>query len=571
VKTQAYLSLILCGALMGQSSTLSPKVAAPDPQWDRLYPNAQILEMMRGYAKSYPDWVKVESLGKTSAGGDTWLMTITNPKTGAADTKPAVYIDGATHANEIQGTEVTMYTVNFILKNYGKLPRVTEFLDRATLYVVPMMNVDSRERWFTQPATPNFPRTLPVAIDDDRDGVADEDGFDDLDGDGEITMMRKKVPMGQGRFKLDPKDPRLMVQVTANELGDYIMLGSEGIDNDGDGLVNEDTYGYIDPNRAWGEGWMPRYVQNGSSEYPLQYPEQRNIAQWARNHLNVNAVLSFHNFGRYILRGPGAKPQKAMNGTDLRVHDFLGKEGEKLLPGYRYGSSWQLLYDSYGDTTDHTYGRIGAISFVVELNGTQQDFNGDKNVSQEEQMKFNDELTQGRMFVAWKAYKHPQYGDIEIGGYKHDTNRSPEGFLSVEECHRNAMFILLNAYHLPKLKVQTPEVVKVKDGLYRVHVPVLNERIISTTSAIVQQNKLHRQDIASITGGKVIASGIVRDPFLNKVQMQENRPERLVVSGGIGGYSTETLMFLVEARPGMVTFNYDSVKAGKISSAITLP
>jgi hypothetical protein len=316
---------------------------------------------------------------------------------------------------------------------------------------------------------------------------------------------------------------------------------------------------------------MPRYVQSGSSEYPLQYPEQRNIAQWARNHLNVNAVLSFHNFGRYILRGPGAKPQRAMNGADLRVHDFLGKEGEKLLPGYKYGNSWQLLYDSYGDTTDHTYGRHGAISFVVELNGTQQDFNGDKNVSQEEQMKFNDELTQGRMFVPWKAYKHPQYGDVEIGGYKHDTNRSPEGFLNVEECHRNAMFILLNGYHLPKLKVQTPEVVKVKEGLYRLHVPVLNERIIPTTAAVVQQHKLHRQDIATISGGKVIASGIVRDPFLNKVQMQENRPERLVVSGGVGGFSTETLMFLVEARPGPVTFTYDSVKAGKVSSTITLP
>jgi hypothetical protein len=569
--TRFLISLILCLAVFSQDKSLKPKVAAPDPNWDRLYPNAQILEMMRGYQRAYPDWVKMESLGKTSAGGDTWLLTITNPKTGPAESKPAVYIDGATHANEIQGTEVCMYTVNFVLKNYGKLPRVTEFLDRGTLYVIPMMNIDSRERWFTQPATPNFPRTLPVSIDDDRDGVKDEDGFDDLDGDGEITMMRKKVPLGQGGFKLDPKDPRLLVPVETNELGDYVMLGTEGIDNDGDGLVNEDTYGYIDPNRAWGEGWMPRYIQSGSSEYPLQYPEQRNIAQWFRSHLNINAVLSFHNYGRYILRGPGAKPQRAMNSADLRVHDFLGKEGEKILPGYRYGNSWQLLYDSYGDTTDHTYGRHGAVSFVVELNGTQQDFDNDKKVSQTEQMKFNDELTQGRMFVNWKPFKHPQYGDIEIGGYKHDTNRPPEGFLNVEECHRNAMFVLFNAHHLPQVKMQTPEVTKLREGLYRIHVPVLNERMIPTTAAVVAQHKLHRQDIATLTGAKVISSGIVQDPFLNKVRLQLQRPERLVVEGGIGGAQTEMLMFLVEARPGTVTFTYDSVKAGKISGSITLP
>ncbi len=115
------------------------------------------------------------------------------------------------------------------------------------------------------------------------------------------------------------------------------------------------------------------------------------------------------------------------------------------------------------------------------------------------------------------------------------------------------------------------EVAKVKDGLYRVHVPVLNERMIPTVAAIVSQHKLHRQDIATLTGGKVIASGIVTDPFLNKVQLQEHRPERLVVSGGVAGYATQTLMFLVEARPGSLSFTYDSVKAGKLTGTVTLP
>jgi hypothetical protein len=435
-----------------------------------------------------------------------------------------------------------------------------------------MMNYDSRSLWFKQPSTPNYPRTQPVHIDDDRDGELDEDGYDDLDGDGEITMMRKKVPLGQGRFKLDPKDPRLMTPVGPGELGDYIMLGTEGIDNDGDGQVNEDTLGYVDPNRTWGYGWRPRYAQAGSSDYPLQYPEQRNIAEWARRHENIVVVMSYHNFGRWILRGPGAKDLRPMVPADVRVHDFLGKEGEKMLPGYRYGTSYGLLnYDSYGDTTDHFYGRHGAFATVIELTGTMQDFDNNKTITDEERMKFNDELTQGRMFVPWKPYKHPQYGDIEIGGYRHDTNRAPEGFMALEEFHRNAMFTLFHAYHLPKLKFETPEVVKVKDGLYRVHVPVLNERMIPTTAAIVSQNKLHRQDVATVSGGKVIASGLVTDRFMNRVQMQAERPERLVVNGGLGGTETKTMMFLVEARPGTVTVTYDSVKAGKHSTTITLP
>ncbi|MBM3760097.1 MAG: peptidase M14 [Acidobacteria bacterium] len=561
-----FISCLLAASLLA-----AQQPAPPDPAWDRLYPNAKVLELMRGYERSYPGWVKVESLGKTSAGGDTWLMTITNPATGAASSKPAVYVDGSTHANEIQGTETTMYIVNFVLKNYGKLPRVTEFLDRATLYLIPMMNIDSRERWFRQPSNPNFPRTLPVPLDDDRDGLIDEDGYDDLNGDGEITMMRKKVPLGRGNFKLDPKDPRLLIPVGPNELGNYIMLGFEGSDNDGDGQVNEDLYGYVDPNRVWGDGFQPRYVQNGASEYPLQYPEARNIAEWMGSHFNVNVVMSYHNFGKLILRMPGARSQRPMPQVDLRVHDFLGKEGELMLPGYKYVWVAPVLGDSYGSSADHTYGRVGAFSVGIELNAPQQDFNNDKNVSQDEVMKFNDELTQGRMFVDWKPFNHPQFGEIEIGGYKHDTGRSPEGFLSVEEYHRNAMYVLLHGFHLPKLVVQTPEVIKVKEGLYRLHIPILNERMIPSVSGIVAQNRIHRQDLAMIEGVKVLASGTVTDRFMNRVELQQHRPERLMVSGGIDGVSTRTLMFLIEARPGKVKFVYDSLKAGKISKEIELP
>ena len=40
---------------------------------------------------------------------------------------------------------------------------------------------------------------------------------EDLNGDGEITQMRKKVPLGEGRFRLHPKDPRLLVPLEDDE------------------------------------------------------------------------------------------------------------------------------------------------------------------------------------------------------------------------------------------------------------------------------------------------------------------------------------------------------------------
>lgn len=568
--TSVLFSLLLLHAQFAlfAADPLKPVKPAPEPAFNRNYPNDQIVRFLRGYAEAYPEWVKLETIGKGGEGDDIFALTITNPRTGPASSKPAMYVDASTHANEIQGTEVTLYLINHILKNYGKLPRITELLDRATFYIVPMVNVSSRRKWFTEPATPNYPRTLIAKIDDDRDGKVDEDNYDDLDGDGEITTMRKKVPLGQGRFKLDPKDPRLLVPVGPDELGDYLSLGTEGIDNDGDGQVNEDPPGYVDPNRTYGYGWQPRYVQTGSSDYPLQYPETRAIAEFAGSHMNIAAGQSFHNSGGFILRGPNSKNDRVYPPGDVRAYDYIGKEGEKMLPYYRYGVVYQLLYTAYGGTTDHLYGRLGAFAVTNELNTGRRLFNSAQDPSAADVQKFNDILTQGRQFVEWKPYKHPQYGDIEIGGFKHDTGRPPEGFLLEEECHRNASFVLFQAHHLPKLQFQEPTVTKLTGNQWRVQVPILNDRALPSMAQISRTLKLHRPDIATIEGAKVLASGLVTDPYLNQIAYQENRPERLMVYG-IPGFGVSTLFFLVEGT-GEITVNYDSVKAGRISRKIAL-
>ena len=49
-----------------------------------------------------------------------------------------------------------------------------------------------------------------IPVDNDMDGLVDEDGYDDLDGDGNIVQMRRKNP--NGRFKIDPVNPNAMIE-----------------------------------------------------------------------------------------------------------------------------------------------------------------------------------------------------------------------------------------------------------------------------------------------------------------------------------------------------------------------
>lgn len=542
----------------------------PSPGYNRLHDYDELVGAMRAYERAYPAWVTMESIGKSIEGRDLWMLTVNNPETGGDLDKPGMYIDGNIHANEVQGAETALYTVDYLLSNYGRLDRVTELLDRIAFYVLPMVNPDGRARWFEGPSTPHFPRTVMVAVDDDRDGEADEDGYEDLDRDGVITQMRKKVPMGEGTHRIHPKDPRLLVEVEEGELGDYRYLGTEGVDDDGDGLVNEDTIGYVDPNRTWGYFWMPRYVQAGAGDYPLQIPETRAIALWALEHPNVGAVQSYHNNGQMILRGPGSKLQPPYPGADVRVYDLIGERGEVLLPGYDYYVTWKDLYTVYGDTTDHFYSIHGAIALTNELYDPPADLDGDGEVTPEEEMEFNDLLTLGRQFVEWTEVDHPQYGEVEVGGERHDVGRVPESWMLEPEIHRNNAFVLFHAAQLPKLMIGEPEVERLGGNLYRVEVPVTNDAGIPTVTALAEQNDLHRPDVATVGGATVVASGLVDDPYLDKVRLQEHRPERLMVPG-VGSYTSRRLFFLVEkGRGDEITVTYDSLKGGKVEKRLRL-
>jgi hypothetical protein len=547
---------------------LRPQGTPPAASFNRLHTYEEIADLLHGYAAAYPRWARLESIGKSGQGRDLWLITITNPETGPESSKPAMYIDGNTHANEVQGGDTALYTVDYLLKNYGRLPRVTELLDRAVFYILPVVNPDGRSLWFKGPSDSDYPRTVLVPVDDDRDGLADEDDVDDVDGDGYITTMRKKVPSGQGTHKLDPRDPRLLVPVEPGELGDWLQLGSEGADNDGDGRVDEDGVGYIDPNRTWGFSWEPEYVQAGAGPYPLAIPETRSIALWALRHMNIGAVQSYHNNGQYILRGPGAKADPPYPADDLKAYDLIAQEGERLLPGYKYIISWRDLYTVHGGTTDHFYNLLGAMAFTNEMYNPPADFDKNGEISDEELMKFNDLLSLGRQWVDWHAYDHPQYGKIEVGGYKRDVGRVPEAWALEDETHRSNAFVLFHAYHLPKLSIGEAAVKKVRDGIWKVTVPVLNERAIPSMTATAELGKLHRQDVATVTGAKVLASGLVDDPYLDKIELQDHRPERLMVPG-VQGLSTRLLFVLVRGD-GEITVQYDSLKGGRVAKRIAL-
>jgi hypothetical protein len=395
--------------------------------------------------------------------------------------------------------------------------------------------------------------------------------------------MRIKDQLGD--YKTDPEDSRLMIPVKPGEKGEWTILGEEGIDNDNDGKVNEDVEGYLDGNRNWGYNWQPTYVQSGAGNFPLSSKEAKCIAAYIHQRPNILVNFAFHNSGGMWLRAPAIKEEK-VDARDIAVYDIIGKNATKMTPGYVYQPSYDL-YDTFGDTDSHMFNLEGSYSFVGELfMRTQETYrdNADKPLTpsadtpsggrrsanpevSREQIKFNDYLGLNELYKEWKPYKHPTFGDIEIGGWVKMSSRLPHPFMLPELVHRNAMVVLYASEQTPEISMEIFDVKEIGKNLHQVRVRLKNAKGLPTMSAKASGSKLYTPDMLKLTGAKVVAAGKISDLRTNKVSYQEHKPEIIFTSVTSYGYSE--YQFLVEGK-GEITVNFSSRKAGNLLKKVKL-
>lgn len=564
-------ALLVCTHVSAQEKTpyaamgapVSPKVVV---HWNRYHDYQQSTEILQQLAKEYPDFARLESLGKSYGGREMWVMTISDFKQGRELEKPAFWIDGGIHANEIQSVEVVLYTAWYLLEMQAESDLIARLLDQRVFYLMPMMSPDSRDAHFYRPNTTHSPRSGQRPVDDDRDGLVDEDGPDDLDGDGNITQMR--IADKNGRYRVHPDYPNLLVATKEREQGEYTLLGSEGIDNDGDGEVNEDGDGYYDPNRNWPWFWQPEYIQGGAHNYPLSIAEDRMVADFIIAHPNIAAGQSYHNAGGMILRGPGAKVD-SFEQSDTRVYDAIGKQGEAMLPGYRYMNVANDLYEVWGGEIDWLHQMRGAYVFTNELfpafNFFRRASGSGYFASDEDRQLFDRYLLFEEGASAWKEVDHPQYGKVEVGGLKKTWIRQPPSFLLEEECHRNMAFTLYHADEMPLVRVQNVDVQELSDNLFQVTAVLANEKLIPTRSAADVNRKITPPDIAEISGGdiQVLVGSVSSDQFFREPKEQKRRPAKLRLDR-IPDRGAMYVRWLVQGR-GPYTVTITSVKGGVAS------
>ena len=593
MKARKILSLVLAAAAgLALTATFAPAQKASDPafkvklDFNRWHDVGELAADMKKLQAAFPKFLKLESIGKSFDGRDLMLMTINNPATGPEAGKAAMYIEANIHGNEIQGGEVCLYTIWYLMENYGRIADVTRLVDERVFYIIPTVNPDGRQFFMEGPG--GNARSGHVPVDDDNDGRFDEDPPEDVNGNGIVEQIRMSVP-GRGNTRVSRANPNILEPVPFGETGDYILLGSEGVDNDGDGMVNEDGPGSYDPNRNWASDWQPNYIQNGAMDYPFQIPEARAVNDFLTAHPNIAGVQSYHNSGGMILRGPGAEAAGEYPMTDTRFYDELGQNGERILPFYRYLVIWSGLYTVHGGFIDWTNDGLGIPSFSNELWNGEQYFTSPELKEQQANPSspiapslsryfFDRYLEFGDEYLEWKPFDHPQFGKVEMGGvWKKFQGRVPPRFMNEELCHRNMAFSLYQADEMPLIRMGETSVEKVGGDVYRVFVDITNPKVTPTIMARAAQNNVVRPDLLLVDGRgvEVIAASFIDNKAVYKANpsvtplVDQKDLKRIIVRNGHPGKTTRTAVLLVKGS-GTMTVAYDSVKGGIVSKSVTL-
>jgi hypothetical protein len=496
---------------------------------------AEQANRLNALVKAYPQTASLKSLTKTNGGKDIWLLTIGSGKT---EQKPAIAVIGGVEGNHLLGIELAIGFAEQLLKASGS-DSVKNLLARTTYYVFPNMSPDAMEQYFAK--LRNGRNGNATATDDDRDGKIDEDGWDDLDGDGKITFLR--IESVTGDYKIHPDDARVLIKadISKGEKGKYKLL-TEGIDNDKDGQFNEDGEGGIAFNKNL--TYNHRTFASGAGDYPASEKETRAMLDFLYDAFNVYAVVSFgsnNNLSNPIPYNPQAAAQRIVAGLlepDAKVNGMVSDLYNKVT-----GTKDAPRNNTTGgDVLSWGYFHYGRYSFSTPgwwVPKTRPDTTKKEKAFTVEDVTANYlrwASQQGitNTFTEWKTIQHPDFPGqkVEVGGMDPYVMINPPYKMVEPVVKKHTDFLVKLASHQPEIDVINLKTEKLTNGLTRVSLDVINKGGMSTHSKLGERSYfIKKVKVAFQTSGKQEVIGGKKIHLLNSIDANGSESFSWVIKG----------------------------------------
>jgi hypothetical protein len=324
------------------------------------------------------DEITISTIGHTQLGQPIQCIEIAREGAVAIEDRSAILVVAGIDGNHLLGSEVAIDLIAHVLVMDPEETR--NLLETHKLFVIPQVNADVAQYYFT-PASPEMIKNN-RPVDDDNDGYTDEDSPEDINGDGFVTMMR--VPdLEKATHIVDPETPRLNASPDALQgTSAEFVLYSEGLDNDNDGKFNEDAIGGVDINKNFMHGYQ--YHGDGAGVWQLSEAESKALADFVFAHQEIAFILVY---GRHdTLSKPFKETGKDQAGAPKTLHTGDVELYEKISESFTEFTDLKNINQPNwnGSFVAWAYAQFGVPAFSTPLWGLPEGDDNSENSDNEE-------------------------------------------------------------------------------------------------------------------------------------------------------------------------------------------
>jgi hypothetical protein len=515
--------------------------------------NAAINKRLTALASQHKTSARIQQIASSRGGKPIHQLTIGK---GDLSFKPGLAIVAGVDGNHPAGIELALKLAEKFLNSPSD--SMSKLLEETAIYIIPCVNPDAHEQYF---ASLKYERLANAAsTDDDRDGIKDEDPFEDLNKDGYISMMRIQNPAGDQLMHKD--DPRMMVKRDKKELDQVLyQLITEGTDNDKDGKFNEDGQGGIHLNKNFSFDYQP--FKPGTGEHAVSEPENIGLLDSLFEKWNVFAVLSFaleNNLSEPLKFDKQKTAKRIITGpleSDGKVNEHISgiynkitksKDAPSMPQGQGSFSAWAYFhYGRYSFVTPGWWApklEAAAPSDTTKTEevpkkgpGGRGGAGGPAAPAENYDIRYSkwaDSLGIKDYFLPWIKIEHPDFQgmSVEVGGFKpYMKHNPPISYLNdVADSHSKFVEELLK--QRAQLAYQQVKVEKLDGDVFRISGKIVNTGLLPTHTELGDKTRWVRKirNRIQIGGPQSLLIGTGKS-FHNKLEPGESIEFQYLVSG----------------------------------------
>ena len=393
-----------------------------------------------------------------------------------------------------------------LASRYAADARVKALLDTTTVYVIPRVDVDAAEARFVAPLFEEV--ASGPGVDDDRDGRQGEDPPADIDGDGRILWMR--VFDAEGEYMPDPLDSRATIKADRSKgQRGTCKLVREGRDADKDGQVSEDQALDTILNRNFPQSWVEHGTNSG--RFATDESGARALCEFVLLHKDIALVLTYGTLDNVVEKSKteakeprvSASPSGGVPAADAALYTELGKRFAALGRGVKGDGQDAGTFQAWAQAQRGLWTvNVQPWSMPLEDNAAKKegdDSTPDKKTGDSEKpsdeikrLHWVDAHSESARFAPWKAFTHPELGQVEIGGWVTYALIEPPAVDRNEIADKNFAFFVELSSFLPRVKLTNTTAKDLGAGLWDVKCVLENDALLPLESALARRARIVR-------------------------------------------------------------------------------